>query len=440
MNSLAKELNADIASANPYILDMLSEVGKKLFFPKGILTQSAEAKEKAYKTNATAGIATAHGRTMYLAPVMAAIEGIEPEDSLNYAPSFGILALREAWQASLFKKNPSLAAKAISLPVVSAGITHALSVFADMWVDPGDIILIPDKTWGNYRMIFSVKKGAVISNYPIFTPENRFNLDGFEQKIKTEASRHNKIIVLLNFPHNPSGYSVTEAEADRMVQILTEAARAGTNVVAVTDDSYFGLFYEADMLKESIFARMAGADPRMLSVKLDGATKENFVWGLRVGFVTYGCKVDGDTGLFYSALEKKTAGCVRGTVSNASHLSQTIVLKTLQDARYAKEKEEKFEILKKRAKRVKEVLAQPKYQDAWEVYPFNSGYFMCLRLKSVDAETLRKHLLDNYGVGLISLGPSDLRVAFSCVDEEDIPDLFDTILKGVQEMEQTAVS
>jgi hypothetical protein len=32
-----------------------------------------------------------------------------------------------------------------------------------------------------------------------------------------------------------------------------------------------------------------GPHPGMLAVKLDGATKETFyVWGLRVGFITYG--------------------------------------------------------------------------------------------------------------------------------------------------------
>jgi hypothetical protein len=46
MNPLAKELNRIIEDQNPHVFCMLSEVGKHLFFPKGILSQSAEAKEK----------------------------------------------------------------------------------------------------------------------------------------------------------------------------------------------------------------------------------------------------------------------------------------------------------------------------------------------------------------------------------------------------------
>ena len=434
MNPLAAELNKIIESQNPHILKMMSVIGKNLFFPKGILTQSAEAKEKAYRINATAGIATRQGRTMHLPSVMESIEGIQPEDSLNYAPSFGIPALREAWQSSLRIKNPSLADKPISLPIITCGITHAVCVFADMWIDPGDVILIPDKMWGNYNMIFAVRKGAIISQYPIFTPDNRFNIEGFAEKVRLEAKAHSKIIVLLNFPHNPSGYTVSVSEANQIVNSLKQAAETGTHVIAVTDDSYFGLFYEEETLQESLFAHLAGTHARLLAVKLDGATKEDYVWGLRVGFCTYGAGGAGDPESIHTALEKKTAGCVRGTISNASHLSQSIVLRSMQDEHYARDKEKKFQVLKKRAKCVKQVLSDPKYQAAWDVYPFNSGYFMCLQLKTVDAETLRRHLLEKYGVGLISLGKRDLRVAFSCVDEEQIQGLFDTILAGVYDL------
>ncbi len=45
---------------------------------------------------------------------------------------------------------------------------------------------------------------------------------------------------------------------------------------------------------------------------------------------------------------------------------------------------------------------------------------MCIRLKKVNAEKLRVHLLDQYGVGLISIGEDNLRVAFSCIEESDI--------------------
>jgi aspartate/methionine/tyrosine aminotransferase len=435
VNPIAQELNQIIEKNNPHLMEMLSDMGKNLFFPKGILSQSAEAREKAHKLNATIGIATEHGETMHFSSVMGSICKIQPGESLTYAPSFGIPGLRKVWQDSLFKKNPSLEGKTISLPVVTCGITHAISMFADIWLDPDDVVILPDKMWGNYNMILNVKKGAKISHYDLFTQNLGFNLEAFEEKIRTEAQQHDKIIVLLNFPNNPTGYSITIEEGNRITEILAGIAEAGKNVIAVTDDAYFGLFYENRTLKESLFANICNRHPRLLAIKLDGATKESFVWGLRVGFITYGCKIEGDSMAVYDALERKTAGSIRGSISNASHLGQTVVLRSMQSEDYVKEKQEKFKVLKNRAGRIKEVLTDTKYKEAWDVYPFNSGYFMCIRLKSVDAETLRLHLLEKYGVGLISMGKSDLRIAFSCLEESDIPELFNIIFQGVEDLE-----
>ena len=59
---------------------------------------------------------------------------------------------------------------------------------------------------------------------------------------------------------------------------------------------------------------------------------------------------------------------------------------------------------------------------------------MCIRLKTVEAEPLRVHILDKYGVGLISLGKQNLRVAFSCMEVDDVEVLFDIVLKGVEDL------
>lgn len=435
MNPLAEELNQVIAHGSDPAWNMLSSVGRQLFFPKGILSQSAEAKEKAHRINATIGIATESGETMCFRSVMDAIDDIPAGEALTYAPSFGLPELRKRWQEALYRKNPSLEDRKISLPVVTCGITHAISIFADVWADPNDVILLPDMMWGNYNMIFSVRKGARLSHYDLFNAAGGFNLEAFEAAIAKEAVSNRKLVVLLNFPQNPTGYTPTEAEAGAIADILERAAEKGTQLLAVTDDAYFGLFYEDQIQKESLFAKLCGRHPHLVAVKLDGATKEYFVWGLRIGFITYGITCNGDPGHVYEALERKTAGCVRGNISNASHLGQTLLLKAMQDPRIHDEISEKFETLKARAVKVKTVLADEKYSAAWEAYPFNSGYFMCLKLKTVEAEPLRVHLLDRYGVGLIALGEFDLRVAFSCVDEDQIEELFDTILQGVHDME-----
>ncbi|NCO59838.1 MAG: hypothetical protein COZ70_09045 [Deltaproteobacteria bacterium CG_4_8_14_3_um_filter_51_11] len=435
MNLLAKELNDIIRDVNEHVYEMLSNVGKELFFPKGILSQSAEAKAKAKKNlNATIGMATEKGKTMHLASLTRMLTGVTPEEALTYAPSFGILPLRQKWHELQVKKNPSLSRVPISLPIVTNAITHGLSVVSDMWVDPGDAIILPDKLWGNYNLIFAVRRAARMVTFPFFDQKGGFNLKAFEECVQKESVGRKKIIILLNFPNNPTGYTISDKEGEGIADILSKSAASGTNVIVLCDDAYFGLFYGEDTLKESIFTKLIGREPRLLALKLDAATKEDFVWGLRVGFITYGLKAQDRHAAAYDALERKTAGAVRGSISNASHLSQELVLKAFDSPSYWEEKKDKFEILKERALEVKKVIADPKYKGSFEAYPFNSGYFMCLKILKTDAEKLRLHLLDKYGVGLISLGATDLRVAFSSLEKDDIQTLFDIVLSGINDI------
>jgi aspartate/methionine/tyrosine aminotransferase len=429
MNPLAAELNEQISANNPHTLDLLSDLGKNLFFPKGILTQSAEAKDKAHKFNATIGIATENGGPMYLQCIKDQLPGFDPKDVFPYAPPAGKPELRTLWFEKMLRENPSMQGKTFSNPVLTSALTHGLSIVADMFVDSGDHLIMPDMMWGNYNLTFATRCGGVIKKHNTFTPEGGYDVAAFKALLQQTAAEKGKAIVLLNFPNNPSGYTPTVAEGDAIVEVIKEVAQSGCNIVAVTDDAYFGLFYE-DSMQESLFGKLANLDPRVLAVKLDGATKEEYVWGFRVGFITFAAESEA----VLVALEKKTMGIIRATISNCPHLSQTIVIKALQSADFIPQKAEKYKILKGRALEVKRVLDRGLFDDHFVYYPFNSGYFMCLKLKTVNAEKLRVHLLDKYGVGAISIGATDLRVAFSCIAEENIEEMFDIIYQAVLDL------
>jgi aspartate/methionine/tyrosine aminotransferase len=432
LNPLAVDLNAAIKEQAPVVMRVLSELGKKLYFPKGILTQSAEANEKAHRYNATIGEARELQHSMGLPSIMRNLN-IGVDEALPYAPSAGRADLRAAWLKEIREKNPSLADIPVSLPVVTSGITHGLSTLADMFIDEGDLLLLPDHVWGNYQMIFSVKRGARIAKYPLYNSDGGFDLAGLREALKKNAGI-GKLTVLFNFPNNPTGYSITPAEADAIRDILVDvASQEDCDIVAICDDAYFGLFYDDEVLKESLFTRLADAHPRVLAVKLDGASKEDYAWGLRVAFVTYG--VAGGAGA-YQALEKKTGGCIRGAISNSPNLSQALVLQAMADPEYQKQKAEKFEILAKRASVARTVLSDPRFDEVWTLYPFNSGYFLCVKLKGVDAEEFRVRLLNEYGVGVISNNSTDIRIAISCVEANEILDLFDIMLKCALEMKK----
>ena len=424
INKQAEELNSTIKKNNPAIYNLLSEKGRAIFFPKlGILSQAADAKGK--KINATIGIAVEDDKTPMRLQSIAQNVPLEPKDAFPYAPSYGKIELREAWKKKINEKNPSLKATT-SLPIVTNALTHGLSMIGYMFINPGEKIILTDKFWGNYKLIFEKGYNAVLDTFNTFKAK-AFDTESFRKKL--EESKGKKII-LLNFPNNPSGYTPSEEEAEKIISIIKQSAETGNEIIVICDDAYFGLVYKEGIYKESLFSKLAELHENVLAVKADGATKEDYVWGFRVGFLTYASK--GITEETCRALEEKTAGAVRGNISNASHISQSLVLKAFTYEDYEAEKKEKYELLKKRFSKVQEILKDGKFDEFFSPLPFNSGYFMCIELKNLDAEKVRQTLLKKYDTGVISIG-NLLRIAFSSVAETDLEELFENIYKACKD-------
>lgn len=436
LDSQAVSLNDAIKAANPAVLEMLSAKGKAIFFPKlGILSQSAEANGK--EINATIGIALEDDGSPVALPSIAKNLNLPAGDAYPYAPSPGRPDLRKIWKEMLAKKNPGLAGKAHSNPVVTSALTHGLSMAGYLFCDEGDTVILPDLFWENYGLIFTHAYGAALDTFPTYTQEGkgdpgtgRFNVAGLQGKLAAPSASGKKI-VLLNFPNNPSGYTPYPAEVQGIVAAIKAAADRGDKVVVLIDDAYFGLVFEEGVYRQSIFCDLCDLHPNVLAVKIDGATKEDYVWGFRVGFLTYGVK--GGAPALYEALEAKTGGAIRGNISNSSNPSQSLLVRSWSSAEYAAEKRQKFDLLKKRYDEVKRILAaHPEYREQFTALPFNSGYFMCIRPKA-DSEKLRQKLLKDYSTGTINFG-GILRLAFSATPTAKLEKLFDNIYKASREL------
>lgn len=419
MNQQAEQLNRTINNSSPTVFNLLSGRGRNIYFPKqGILSQSAEANGK--KINATIGIAVEDdGSPMRLASITKGIN-IAPAKAFPYAPSFGRPDLRDKWKAMIYDKNPGLKGTEISLPVVTNALTHGLSMIGYLFLNEGDVILSPDLYWENYELAFDLAYGSRIETFPMFN-DRGCDLESFRAVLA--GKQNQKISILLNYPNNPAGYTPTKPEVQAIVGIIKAAAERGNRVLAIIDDAYFGLVYEDGVEKESIFTYLANLHENVLAVKLDGATKEDYVWGFRVGFITYGIKNGGKE--LYAALEAKTGGAVRGNISNAANLSQSLVFDSFASPTYAQEKAEKYAILKTRYEAVKrELSTHPEYTECFRALPYNSGYFMCVKLApGLDCEQVRKVLLSDFSTGVINMS-GILRIAFSAVAAKDIPELF----------------
>jgi aspartate/methionine/tyrosine aminotransferase len=435
MHPLAQELNTTLAGS--VVEALFSDLGKRMYFPKGIVAQSAEAKKHATRMNATIGIAYKGGKPMSLPSIRNVLPGLEVEEIFPYAPTQGIEQFREAWKKEIELKNPDLAGKTFSLPLVVPGLTAGIATLADLFTGPGDAVVLPDLCWDNYPLIFETRREARIAPFPLFkTDKSGMDVEGMAKTLRGEAKRKGKIVLLLNFPNNPTGYSPTKAEAARIVSELESLARSGVRMLVITDDAYFGLFYEEDTYTQSLFAPLAALHENILAAKIDGSTKEHLTWGFRTGFVTFASK--GLSAEQYDALTRKLMGAVRSSASNSSILAQSVILRALKSPSLAEEKGEAFRILKERYRRSREILAGRKSQ-AIAPLPFNSGYFMSFQLARGRAEDLRKALLMHSGVGTIAIDETCLRVAYSSVDTEKLEELYDLIYAAAEKAPEASL-
>ncbi len=465
-NPEVKLLNEVLQKQSPFFYRILSNKGKGCFFPNsGILTQSAEAKGK--RINATAGIALDEDQAlMHLSSLQKGVN-LLPHETSSYAPSQGLLELRELWKE---KQNCSFLT---SLPLVTCGLTHSLSLVSFLFVDAGDEVVLPDLHWENYRLIFEQRQEAVINTYPLFK-ESKFNLAGFREAVLNGSSNFNqfsnesnnsnnrhsknprKKIIVLNFPHNPTGYSPTEEEARQIVEILREAASAGLDLIVVCDDAYAGFVFQKGIRVSSLFHLLGNCHENILAAKADGASKELYAWGLRVAFLTYACKNSSQASL--TVLEEKTAGAIRSSISSCSTLSQNLVVNALkwkkerkipgrageavgsgeEAGEKAEEEQQLKAILQKRHDLVAALLGKERYHEFFTPLPFNSGYFFCLQLSEKfphqqDAEAVRKLLLEKYDTGVVALD-NYLRIAYSSVSTQNLARLIENIYLACKEV------
>ena len=429
MNPLAEELNAQLKGT--IAERMFSRLGRRFYFPRGIIAQSAEAKKSAHMANATIGMAYSKGKPLILSAIAESMPTLTAEQAVAYAPTAGVEQVRKDWQNLILQKNPSLKQDRISLPVVVPGLTAGICFIADIFLEEGASIISSEPCWDNYSLIFEERRAGIIHGVEFFNGAQGLNLDNIGRAIREEAAK-GQVRIILNFPNNPSGYSPTKDEAFALADLFRQAAEGGADVLVICDDAYRGLSYEDSIYGESFFSLVADLHEKVLAVKIDGPIKEDYVWGLRTGFVSFGSK--GLSKEHYGALITKLMGAIRSSVSCSNTPAQHFIIKALDDPRTAGEKAGFQDLMQRRYNKVKEFIKQNPPHPALKPFPFNSGYFMSFCCEGISAEALRRELLQKHGIGVVALGEKCLRVAFSSLEEEQIPSVYRAIYDCAAEM------
>ncbi|MEC8276145.1 MAG: aminotransferase class I/II-fold pyridoxal phosphate-dependent enzyme [Myxococcota bacterium] len=415
----AKQLNDTLRQHHPAAFRCLSRFGRRLYFPNGVPAQAAAARNANF--NATIGQLTDdNGLAMPLPSMAKYVNGLTQEEVFLYTAQGGRPDLRAAWQTRIKGGRQT----AMSLPVTCAGLTHGLSLVADLFVDEDTSVLLPAPRWENYDLVFQTRRQGQTVNYNVMAGAVKshrdwgLNLDGLEdavQQIQTEKS-----LLVLNYPSNPGGYTPTREEARQVVEVISNAKGP---MVILLDEAYRGMEWDQDCTKDSLFHSLSKLDPeRFLVVKVDGATKELFFFGGRIGFVSFATPSTAAG----AALEEKTKSAIRCAISALPSPSQALVMAALRSSTLEQEAAAIREMIYARYLTLKSALTDSSL-DFWN---FNSAFFALINAPK-GAEATRQLLL-RHDLGVVSV-PSvqALRISYSTIPCDRIPELVEILSRHV---------
>jgi len=347
------------------------------------------------------------GSLAVLPSVIAALREVPPARVAGYAPIGGSAEFLDAVVADLLGGTTLLAqATAVSTPGGTGALRHAVSTFLDV----GQALVTPSFYWGPYATICQEHQRA-LRTFPMFDARGGFNVAALEQTLGEVAGAQGRLLVFLNDPcHNPTGYSMTDAEWQGTAAVLAAAA-ARVPTVVLADIAYLAYARRAS----SFLPHLAPLAERALVLFAWSASKAFSAYGLRVGALI-ACSADPRT---RSAVGAALTFACRATWSNCNASGQAAIARCITDpalrARVDGERARLRELLLAR------VSAWNRAADAAGLsYPrYDGGFFVTVFAADAAAAAAR---LREQGIFVVPQAGA-LRVALCGIAERDIAEL-----------------
>jgi aspartate/methionine/tyrosine aminotransferase len=188
-----------------------------------------------------------------------------------YAHNLGIAELREAIAAYATGLHVPVGAERIA--VTSSGVS-ALMIAMQALVGAGDEVVAVVPVWPNLTAQPEIL-GAQVRRVSLRPERGRWQLDIDE--LRSAISSHTRVLVL-NAPNNPTGWALTRAEQDA---ILQHCRQTGTWILA--DEVYERLYYESGAQAAPSFLDISDASDRLIVVH--SFSKSFLMTGWRLGWM-----------------------------------------------------------------------------------------------------------------------------------------------------------
>ena len=206
----------------------------------------------------------------------------EAPKARGYLPIDGIVAYDKAVQGLVFGADSDAVTGARVATVQAIGGTGGLKIGADFLkrVNPSAKVLISDPSWENHRALFT-NAGFEVESYPYYDAEIKgINFAGMLGAL--EAAAAGTIVLLHACCHNPTGYDITAAQWQQVVEVIKQR-----DLVAFLDMAYQGF---GDGITED-----GAAVQQFLAAGIDFFVSTSFsksfsLYGERVGALSVVCE------------------------------------------------------------------------------------------------------------------------------------------------------
>jgi methionine aminotransferase len=151
----------------------------------------------------------------------------------QYAPMTGLPVLREAIAAKVAEYYGANVDPDTDV-TVTAGGTEALFCAIQALVRQGDAVVLLDPSYDSYEPAVTLAGGHTV-RVPLRRPG--FGIDW--QQLRDALTTARPRLLILNFPHNPSGATLTAADLAQLSSLLR-----GTNTFVLSDEVYEHMLFD----------------------------------------------------------------------------------------------------------------------------------------------------------------------------------------------------
>lgn len=197
----------------------------------------------------------------------AAIYALE-KGRTGYTSNLGLPRLRRSI-AKYVAENYKVQYEAMTEVLVSVGVSEAMDIALRAIINPGDEILYHEPCYVSYSPSIALAHGKAV---PIQTSSK----DGFKlhaSAIREKITPRSKAIIL-NFPTNPTGATLTREEIEPIARLCQEH-----DLLVLTDEIYSELNYGKPHVSIASFPGM-----RERTIFLHGFSKAFAMTGFRIGY------------------------------------------------------------------------------------------------------------------------------------------------------------